>query len=98
MIKDRFDRFKCSEEALAQLEEYHQNDKDTEDYLINFQNLRSEASITEDFAKRILLKNTREDLVKEALTSADKMSYKTLVRELQRLGKASQIFSLLASE
>ena len=63
MIEERFDRFKCPEEALAKLEEYCQEEEDTDEYLTNFQNLKSEAEITEDFARRILLRNAREDLV-----------------------------------
>src|SRR5437660_715600 len=71
MIKERFGQLERPEEALAILENYHQGEnEDVGEYLMNFQNLKGTAGITDDFARRILLRNAREDLVEESIASA----------------------------
>src|SRR5437660_1561637 len=88
MIEERFGQLKRPEEALIKLEGYCQGgDEDIEEYLTNFQNLKSEAGITNDFAQRILLKNARRDLVEEAILVTGEIAYEALVQELKRVGQ-----------
>src|SRR5437660_9553694 len=84
MIEERFGQLSRPEVALALLEKYCQDEEDIEDYLTKFQNLKNEAGITSDFARRMLLRNAREELVAEAITSLGEANYIELVQELKR--------------
>lgn len=83
LIEEWFDYFKCPEEVLTKLEVYCQEDKETKSYLTNFQNLKSEAGIIGDFAKRLLLRNARDGLVKESLMQLGVLNYAKLVTDLR---------------
>lgn len=100
MIEKQFAYIKFSEEVLTKLEQYSQDSKDRNTYLTNFQNFKVEAKIIDDFFKRILLKNARDDLVKELLMqSKDKAKgFEKLVADLQRLDHANHIYLLVGGE
>lgn len=98
LVEERFDYFKHSEVVLAKLEAYYQKDEEIEEYLTDFQNLQSKAKVNKWFAKRLLLKNVREEIVEASVIQLRDLQYDELVNDLQRIGKASRICSLLDGE
>lgn len=82
LVKERFDYFKCPELALAKLEAYCQEEEKIEEYLTNFQSLKSEAKIPDEFTKRILLKNTREDLIERSIMQSGELQYEVFLKDL----------------
>lgn len=98
LVDEHFSYFKCPELALAKLESYHQKEEEIEEYLTNFQNLRSEAKIDECFTKRLLLKNIRRDIVEVSVIQSRDLEYAELINDLQRIGKASRVCLLMGGE
>lgn len=82
LIKEQFDYFKCLKVVLAKLEGYCQEDEEIEEYLPNSQNLQSESKIPKEFTKRILFKNTREDLVERLIVQSEELSYEAFLKDL----------------
>ena len=63
LIEEWFLKSSHPDVALKKLEELFQNQKDTEEYLMEFKNLKAEAGITNDYTHHILIRNARADLV-----------------------------------
>lgn len=83
---------------LVKLEECSQDSEDGNVFLIEFQNLKIEMKITDDFARRILLKNANRELVEQSLLQKDELVFGDLVADLRRLSHAKCISSLLGSK
>lgn len=82
LVEERFDYFKHLEVALAKLEMYYQENEEIKEFLTNFQNLQSEARIDKCFTKRLLLKNTRVDIVEASVMQSGDLEYNELVNDL----------------
>src|SRR5438309_11544633 len=67
LIEERFLKSSQPDVALKKLEVLYQNQKDTEEYLMEFKNLKAEARITDDYAQHILIRNTHADLIKKVI-------------------------------
>src|SRR5437660_9536295 len=87
LIEERFLKTSHPDAALKKLEALFQNQKDTEDYLTEFKNLKAEVGITNDYTCHILIRNARDDLVKKVIYHMKSDTLEDVDSGLQAVGQ-----------